>query len=119
MRTRYTDTEDCTCDICGRKKFSKFVRTTKKNKPGDLKKLVGFSIHHKHYRTMYKESRDDIMILCNNCHDAGHMLATNSRICPSVYGQLYDNFVTQTGWEHEPYIIRKKQKYVNKGKKAG
>jgi len=38
------------------------------------KRVLRFSVHHKHYRTVGHETRDDFMVLCYTCHDTLHLL---------------------------------------------
>lgn len=49
-----------TCEKCGRRYES-----------GELHKLHA---HHLHYRTLYKERRQDIQVLCSDCHKQAHGL---------------------------------------------
>lgn len=60
--------KECKCEICGRSRWKWQTR----NKV--WKRAITFNVHHKHYRTVCKEQRSDIMVLCISCHDLGHLL---------------------------------------------
>lgn len=42
--------------------------------PGSYKRVLRFSVHHKHYRNVPNEGREDVMILCWQCHDICHLI---------------------------------------------
>ena len=94
FRNKLLNDPDCTCEICGRKRWGVYKRDTKKHKKGDLKLLLNFNIHHKHYDTLNRESREDVLTLCRNCHEIGHKLEK----C-NIPG-LYDWFCNNTAWEY-------------------
>lgn len=33
---------------------------------------VVFNVHHKHYRNIFNETRNDVVLLCRECHDLVH-----------------------------------------------
>lgn len=59
------ETED-RCEICGALRW-------KINKDGTKYFYRRkFSVHHKHYRTLWREKREDVQCLCSRCHDLYH-----------------------------------------------
>ncbi len=100
-RISLTENIDCSCEICGRPRWALYKRDTKKNKKGDRKRLIRISVHHKNYKRLHKEKRDDVMTLCSLCHDYGHMLQRLSVMAPEVYGELYTAFKHKTDWDYE------------------
>ena len=101
---------DLVCEICGKRRWEVFKRGPHKGEIR-LKSRKAFNIHHKHYDTIFHESREDLMVLCTRCHQIGHELHKN--VSTPIYAFLYDEFCKRTGWEHKFYP-RVKQKYVNK-----
>lgn len=66
-----TDDPNCVCELCG-------TRRWKILKNGDKKLLKRFEVHHKHYNSLYKEKRSDVMILCSSCHNICHSILRRS-----------------------------------------
>lgn len=60
------DDKECKCEICGRSRWKWQVRNKK------WKRVLRFSVHHRHYRTVPNESREDFSVLCFTCHDGLH-----------------------------------------------
>ena len=56
-----------TCELCG-------VAHWKKNRKGNIKINRVFCCHHKSYRHIGHETREDIQILCSSCHKLAHEL---------------------------------------------
>lgn len=95
---------DVTCEICGKTHWAIAKRDSKvhKNRKAGAKySLRRFAAHHKHYRHPYKETRQDLMILCATCHETGHRLATLARQNPTLYDSVYQEWKRCTGWESE------------------
>ena len=44
-------------------------------------KCKRFSVHHKHYRTVGQEERQDFMILCYSCHNESHLILRYQNLC--------------------------------------
>lgn len=93
----WTSGDNVCCQICSSKRFGfyKIGKNKGKRKP---KAENHIHIHHKHYNTMFKEERKDVMILCDSCHKLGHMLE-DIKGRDELYKQMYDDFKTKTGWE--------------------
>jgi hypothetical protein len=81
----YLENYDCTCDICGRRRWTLYKRGKKK---GKRRLLLRFNVHHLHYNSLYNESREDVLILCRFCHELLHKLSTANNIAPNIYGPL-------------------------------
>lgn len=94
FRLSITNNKSCKCDICGQKRWEKYKR-----KEG-WKTPTRMEIHHKHYNSLYKEKRRDVMCLCSNCHKYGHLLEILSRR-NNLYKIYYENFKAETGWNYE------------------
>lgn len=91
------------CDICGRARFKWMTRG--KNK-GTWKRMLRFNVHHIRYNTVPNETREDFMLLCQNCHDQCHKIIRDRNISP-MYEQLaqivsrfffYDGIKTFKEW---------------------
>ena len=99
----YDDFNVC-CDICGRRKWTKYKRKTKKGKKtykaGDNRSLLKFAIHHKHYNSLYKEERSDVMILCNRCHILSHDIDLAYHQSNTTFNKPYI-WLTSTGWAYK------------------
>jgi len=97
LHKKWVYTDDTKCEICGAKRYGFYLRGNKKGmrKP---KAENHIHIHHKHYNTMFKEMRDDVMILCHNCHKFGHML-DGMKNKNDLYKQMYQDFKDNTMWE--------------------
>jgi hypothetical protein len=78
------DDKECICEICKRPRWKLLVRG--KNK-GKWKRLLRFAIHHKHYNSVYKESREDVIALCSFCHTTAHN-ALRSRNASNFHEKL-------------------------------
>lgn len=114
MKTRHwvnfrksLDTDDATCDICGKKKWSFYkrgVNAGKRKKKADCQ----FQCHHLHYNSLGEEKREDVLYLCKTCHGLGHDLEMASRTRGGIYKQLYELFCELTPWEYTPFKDRTK-----------
>ncbi len=98
LRNSLLNDFECKCSICGRRRWALYKRKTKKHKVGDRKKLLRFNIHHKHYDTIGKENRDDLLTLCFFCHDLMHNIERASRLNKNVYGMIYEMMKENTDW---------------------
>jgi hypothetical protein len=91
---------DCVCEICGKRRWSFYKKTgERKKKPDAL-----FNVHHKHYKHLGEESREDVMVLCGVEHDFAHTLEMLSKTRKGIYIELYDLFKKKTGWEYTKFI---------------
>lgn len=91
------DDKDVVCDICHRPRWKLITRG--KNK-GKWKRLLKFAVHHKHYNTVFKESRKDVLLLCSACHTHAHD-ALRSRNASSFHEKLAQLF------EAEGFVYKK------------
>jgi len=101
FRLALTEDLDAECEICHRKRWGVYKRDTKKHKKGDKKKLLRLSVHHKNYRHLYKETRNDVLTLCSTCHDLFHALEKASNMAPDVYKDIYEFAKAKTKWDYE------------------
>lgn len=101
FRSSLLEDIDVKCEICGRPKWSIYKKTTKKHKPGDKKRLITLSVHHKTYKRLGHEKRSDVLCLCRFCHELGHSLQRASELKPDVYSHLYNSFKDTTAWDYE------------------
>lgn len=92
---------DITCEICGKPHWRIAKRTGQKHVVGQKYCILRFNVHHKHYRHCYKETREDLMVLCLQCHEVGHKLADLALSRPEVYAEVYDLFCKKSGWSSE------------------
>jgi len=97
LHKKWVYTDDTCCQICGAKRYG-FYKVGKKKGLRKPKAENHIHIHHKHYTTMFKEERDDVMILCHNCHKFGHML-DSIKNRNEMYKQIYQDFKDKSGWE--------------------
>ena len=63
----------------------------KGKKKGTYKRILKFSVHHKHYRTVGEESRSDVLTLCSFCHSHAHE-AFRGRNASKIHEQLAQIF---------------------------
>lgn len=101
FRLALTEDMNCKCEICGRPRWTVYKRDTKKNKKGDRKRLLRLSVHHKNYRHLYHETRDDVLLVCNFCHELLHTLEKASNMAPDVYSFPYEWIKANTEWDYE------------------
>jgi len=96
------DTDDVVCDICGKRKWEFYKVGTRK---GSRKKkpTCQFQVHHKHYRHLGEETRDDVLFLCKTCHGLCHDIEMASRTRGGAFKILYDYILEHTPWEYEPF----------------
>lgn len=97
LRKKYSYSDEAECEICHGKRFGFYKIGPKKGqrKPKSVNQL---HLHHKHYRNMLNEGREDLMLLCDSCHKFGHMLEKIKSKHP-MYKKMYDDFKKETGWE--------------------
>jgi hypothetical protein len=69
--------EDERCEICGTPHW----HMTKK---GEKKLVRAFAWHHRHYRTLGAETREDLMRLCKRCHMMCHRILQMKEDCQMV-----------------------------------
>lgn len=89
------------CEICGKPHWHVAKRNGPRHSAGQKYSLRRFNVHHKNYRHPYKETKEDLMVLCSSCHLTGHALADLAYQNPKLFGPVYDVWKQQTGWESE------------------
>lgn len=87
------------CEICGKPHWHIAKRNGKKHKEGQKYSLRRFAVHHKSYNHPYCETREDVMVICNSCHETGHKLADLAR--QPMFEPLYELWKKITKWESE------------------
>ena len=99
LRNKISYGDDAHCEICGAHRWSLYKIGPKKGqrKPKCEHHL---HLHHKSYDNMMNESRDDLMLLCDQCHKLGHMLQKMSNK-NDMYKKMYEDFKKNTGWEYK------------------
>jgi hypothetical protein len=97
LRSQIAFGDTAECDICHCHRWELYKVGPKKGqrKP---KAANALHLHHKHYDTMMKETRDDLMLLCDSCHKLGHQLERMQNKS-SLYKKMYQDFKDNTGWE--------------------
>lgn len=92
------DDKECECEICHRKRWKLLTRG--KNK-GTWKRTRRFSVHHKSYKHLFEEdkNKEDLMILCNTCHDICHTIIRYKGI--SIFFEKLHEVVIKFGFEYE------------------
>lgn len=96
---------DVVCEICGKPHWMIAKRNGKKHKVGKKYSIRRFATHHKHYKHPYAETREDVMVLCNSCHETGHKLADLAR--NPLFVSLYEEWQRISGWESERNDLQK------------
>lgn len=81
------------CQICGRAHWKKLKKGKHK---GQWRANLHFNVHHVNYDNLYKETRDDVLLLCKSCHDLCHAVVKARNTC-DFYGQLA-SFVESRGF---------------------
>ncbi len=82
------------CEICGNEHYYMPKRNGKK------RLLRRFTCHHKNYNHLFKETKEDIMVVCFSCHETGHHLeALADR--DEKYIPLLKQWRDVSGWEAE------------------
>jgi Pyruvate/2-oxoacid:ferredoxin oxidoreductase delta subunit len=94
FRKRLLEDKKCECEICGGARWEKYKR-----KEGYKKPRV-FNIHHKHYTTLHREKRSDVLVLCQSCHKFCHDAEMMSRTRGEIYTTIYQLILDQTPWEY-------------------
>ncbi len=97
LHKKWVYTDETECEICHCKRYG-FYKVGKKKGQRKPKAENHIHIHHKHYNSMFKEERGDVMILCDSCHKLGHMLE-DMKGRSDLYKQMHEDFKIKTGWE--------------------
>lgn len=97
LRNKISYSDDAKCEICGAHRWENYKVGPKKGQRKS-KSINHLHLHHKHYKTMLHESREDLMLLCDSCHKFGHMLEKMKNKHP-MYKIMYHEFKQKTGWE--------------------
>lgn len=95
------DTDDATCEICGREKWS-FYKVGKRKGKRKKKANCQFQVHHKRY-ILGEETKEDVMLLCRLCHEFFHLADTMSKTKGGVFTKIYEELKKETGWEYTPF----------------
>lgn len=70
--------QDEVCEICGTPHWHK-------KRDGTWKAVRMFVFHHKHYKTVGHEERQDLMRICKRCHDMCHKILRMKDDCEMVH----------------------------------
>lgn len=90
--------ENNVCDICGREHYHVNKRAGSKHQAGYKKLMRRFCVHHKTYRHIGNEQRDELMVLCFSCHEFGHHFEALIQRDPA-YIPLYEQWCALSGWQ--------------------
>jgi 5-methylcytosine-specific restriction endonuclease McrA len=63
FRRGLLEDKNCTCFLCGKKKWKWLVRKK------EWKSTGRFEVHHLHYNTVGHETEKDVRVLCHSCHE--------------------------------------------------
>lgn len=99
LRSEIAYGDEAECEICHNKRYG-YYKIGKKKGQRKPKSVNHLHLHHKNYDRMYKEKRDDLMLLCDSCHKLGHMLEKMQRR-HEIYKDMYMKFKEDTGWEYK------------------
>jgi hypothetical protein len=70
FRKGLLENKECSCYLCGKKKWKWLVRKK------DWKSIGRFEVHHLNYDHIGSETEEDVRVLCHSCHelitDIGH-----------------------------------------------
>lgn len=106
------DDKEIICEICGRPRWKLLEKGPKK---GVWKRLVKFNVHHKNYECLNNETRDDVLVLCQQCHKLCH------EICKPVRGiAFYEDLrdlIKKYGFVYEKSLKNKVLKPLKEKKK--
>jgi hypothetical protein len=100
------DDPDCVCAICGKPRWN--GRYTRGKKKGKLKRTCLFNTHHKNYDHLGEETKDDVLVLCHQCHEFCHDVEMMSRTRGGVFTEIYGLILKHTPWEYTPFKDRNK-----------
>ncbi len=78
-------------------------------KKGKRRRLRQFQIHHKHYRYMGEESREDFLVLCASCHNTAHEIEKLASSRGGIWEEVYTLFKELTSWEYEKFTQNKEK----------
>ena len=101
FRDKLLNDIDVECEICHRKKWAIYKRATKKHKKGDKRRLIVLTVHHKTYKNLGHETREDVLVLCRNCHEIGHSLERSQHHSPEPFKKMYEYYKKLTKWDYE------------------
>lgn len=102
------DDPEVTCAICGRKRWGIWKKGSvkKKKKAGDKKRLLMMQCHHIKYDNMGTEKeKDDILVLCTQCHDVSHIMQKKAKTSSS-WKIIYKLLCKITPWEYEENVSK-------------
>lgn len=99
-----TDNPDCTCELCGCKRWGNVI-TRGKNK-GKRRRLRQFHTHHLNYEHLGEETREDVLTLCAKCHTTCHDVEMLSRSRGGFWTEIYQFILDHTPWAYEPFKDR-------------
>lgn len=92
--------ENNICEICGREHYHISTRAGKKNPAGHKRLMRRFCVHHKTYKHIFKEPREDLLVICYSCHEFGHHFDALIERNPE-YKLIYQEYKLLSGWDAE------------------
>ena len=92
---RFSLCNDAECEFCGAKRWGYYKRGPNKGKRKKRRKCL-LHLHHKHYDTLFNETREDLLLLCDNCHKLGHLLH-KIKTKGGIYKKMYNDYF-EKGW---------------------
>lgn len=96
FRLSITEDKECKCEMCDQRRWIPYKRKQGYEKPKRME------IHHKEYN-LYKEKRDEVLVLCSSCHQFCHQAEEMARTRGGVYQEIYDLLLTKTEWRFTRY----------------
>lgn len=96
------DDPEVECAICKKKRWSVYKVKTKKNKPGDKRRLLKLQCHHVRYDHMGQPEleKKDILPLCHTDHEIMHTIHNLSKKY-KVWELVYELLLKLTAWRYE------------------
>jgi len=78
FRKGLLENKECSCYLCGKKKWKWLVRKQ------DWKSIGRFEVHHLNYDHIGSETEDDVRVLCHSCHDILHQILKRKPDSPFI-----------------------------------
>jgi len=99
--------DDCVCEICLKPKWG-FYKVGAKKGQRKPKPLMQFHLHHLNYNHLAEETREDVLLLCAQCHNFFHDAERMNRTRKGVFSEIYEILLKETSWEYSPFKDRNK-----------
>lgn len=99
LRSNIAYGDEAECQICHCKRYG-FYKIGPKKGTRKPKSVNHLHLHHKNYDRLFKEKREDLMLLCDSCHKLGHQLQRMQKRFP-LYKEMYNKFKLDSGWEYK------------------